>query len=412
MIENPGALATIHILIHNLNFTTPISYCLERILGAKLNLKKSKTVTIIILFLALSIVFIPNSLAETYNNSYHLINLKNLKNYNLNIAISESLYEYYLGKDHNLNYDDEFAKFVTPYTLKPIADNLWKIYADDEDFANAVLMIVHQIPYNETVQPKYPIETLVENRGDCDLFSYVAASILKAGGLDVVLLYYKTQSHMNIGVHLSHEPHEVRGQSHYVTYAGIKYYIAECTGDNWRNGWRVGECPPSLTNAPVKIITLENCEKWAPGQVTASYKTLIASSITFNVSPLYVLQGGTVTLSGKLSPELQNATVTIYVEVNGFQWNVLNNVKTDNNGVFRYSWKPKSAGVYYLRASWSGNDNYAGADSKIETVTVFSFFFISLIIITVILFSLGLFIFLTSKSNKQSFEPSPPEIPV
>jgi len=46
----------------------------------------------------------------------------------------------------------------------------------------------------------------VENEGDCDLFSFVAASTMMAGGLDVVLLLYETQSHMNVGVNLSHEP--------------------------------------------------------------------------------------------------------------------------------------------------------------------------------------------------------------
>jgi len=96
----------------------------------------------------------------------------------------------------------------------------------------------------------------VENKGDCDLFSYVAASIVKAHGLDVVLLYYKSQTHMNIGVSLSHAPHDVRGQVYYITYNNIRYYVAEVTGGDWQNGWRDGECPDELKNAPAQTITL------------------------------------------------------------------------------------------------------------------------------------------------------------
>ena len=110
---------------------------------------------------------------------------------------------------------NDFATFVTPYALKPIADCLRGIYSDDEDFANGVLMIVHQIPYEDTSLPKYPVETIVANKGDCALFSYIAASIMKAGGLNVVLFYYESEDHMNIGVGLSHEPNYARGKIDY-----------------------------------------------------------------------------------------------------------------------------------------------------------------------------------------------------
>jgi hypothetical protein len=33
-------------------------------------------------------------------------------------------------------------------------------------------------------------------------------------------------------------------------------------------------------------------------------------------------------------------------------------------------WIPESASTYYIRASWSGDDDYAGADSDIQTLIV------------------------------------------
>ncbi|RLI20603.1 hypothetical protein DRO45_03480 [Candidatus Bathyarchaeota archaeon] len=374
--------------------------------------KLSRVTVLTVTFSLVAVFLFSSCLAETYNLSYQLLDNPNgLKHYRLNVAVSQSLYEYYKDKNHRLSSNSDFAKFVTPYSLKPIAENLWKIYTDDEDFANGVLMIVHQIPYKDTLPAKYPVETIVENQGDCDLFSYIAASILKAGGLDVVLLYYESEEHMNIGVHLSHKPYDVRGQAYYVTYNGVQYYIAECTGDNWRDGWRVGECPDSLRYASPHIITLENCEQIAPGQVTASYKTLAASTITLTASSSYVIQGSTVTLFGKLSPGIQSENITIYVKVNGFPWTTMDTVKTDVNGSFTYTWRTERAGIYYIRASWSGNDDYAGADSTIQNITVMSVFFVLLGVITIILVCIGLFIFLISRKNQPSLEPQPPQIP-
>ncbi|MFB3889732.1 MAG: hypothetical protein ACE14S_09595 [Candidatus Bathyarchaeia archaeon] len=138
----------------------------------------------------------------------------------------------------------DFPKFVTPYALKPVADCLREIYSEDEDFTNGVLVLVHQVEFVEIVRAYYPVETMLRGRGDCDLLSYVAASILKAGGLDVVLLRYLEEEHMNVGVRLAKAPEDARldGAS-FFNNDGAKYYVAECTSNNWKEGWRVGECP-------------------------------------------------------------------------------------------------------------------------------------------------------------------------
>ncbi|MGC9345706.1 MAG: Ig-like domain-containing protein [Candidatus Bathyarchaeales archaeon] len=372
--------------------------------------KLSRTLIAITVLLTLSYL-LPYCLSESYSQSYQLLDRPNgLTQYRLNVVVSQSLYEYYREKSHNINSNNDFAKFVTPYALKPIARSLWEIYTDDEDFANGVLMIVHQIPYEETLPPKYPVETIVENKGDCDLFSYIAASIMKAGGLDAILLYYESKAHMNVGVQLSHVPYDARGQAYYVTYNGIRYYVAECTGDNWKNGWRVGECPDDLKHASVQIITLENCEQWAPGQVSASYKTLASSAISLAISSTYVIQGSTLTLSGQLSPVLQNQTVTIYIKINNSPWTALDTVTTDSQGGFTYVWNVETLGMHYIRASWSGNNDYAGADSPIQNVLVLSVFFILLLIITVILVSVGTVVFFMSRRSRQEVqEPLSPE---
>ncbi len=378
-----------------------------------MNPKLSRTFVAITVLLTFSYLF-PYCLSANHSQSYQLLDSPHGSvHYRLNVVVSQFLYEYYHEKSHRLSSNHDFAKFVTPYALQPIADSLWEIYTDDEDFANGVLMIVHQIPYEETLPVKYPVETIVENKGDCDLFSYIASSIMKAGGLDVVLLYYESEAHMNVGVHLSHAPHNVRGQAYYVTYNNVQYHIAECTGDDWKNGWRVGECPDDLNHASPEVITLENSDQWVSGQVSSSYETLKQSTISLTISSVNVIQGGTITLLGQLSPAFQNKTVTIYIKMNNSPWTVLDTVTTDFNGRFAYTWLSEIAGMHYIRTSWSGDNNYAGADSPIHNVIVLSTFFILLLAITTILICLGTVVFLMSRRNRQEAqEPQPPEIPL
>lgn len=375
-------------------------------------MKKPKTILLVTVLLTVSCL-LPHVFSQGYSQSYQLLNKPGGSTYyRLNVTIQQSLYDYYVEKSHRLISNDDFAKFVTPYALKPIADSLLEIYADDEDFANGVLMIVHQIPYEMTASPKYPVETIIENKGDCDLFSFIAASILKARGSDVVLLYYETQAHMNIGVSLSHTPQDARDNPYFVTHDNIHYYVAEVTGGDWQNGWRVGECPEELKKVPVQVITLENCEQTTVGQVSASYKSLSSSTLSLTISPTYLIQGSTVTFSGQLLLALQNETITIYIKANNSPWIVLGTATTNDGGYFVYNWNAEATGICHIRASWSGNDQYAGADSPIQTVTILSMFFVMLLALTVILVCVGIVVFLISRQARSEIpEPQPPEIP-
>ena len=380
--------------------------------------KPSRTITItMVLIIVLTLFYaLPSCFSENYTRIYNLLDRPDgTTQYKLNVVVPKSLYDYYAEQSHKQVSEADFPKFVTPHALKPVADKLWEIYQNDyENFANGVLMIVHQIPYKATAPAKYPVETIVENEGDCDLFSYIAASIMKAGGLDVVLLYYKSKSeaHMNVGVHLPEPPRYARRQVYYVTYNSVRYYIAECTGGNWEEGWRVGECPPELIGKSPVVITLENCERWSPGQVSASYTTLTSSTITLTASSTFAIQGSTITLSGQLTPSLPNENITIYVKIGNSPWIVANITATDSYGKFTYVLNLNEAGTYYVRASWSGNDNYAGADSSIINVTVLPAYLIILLIIIIALACVGVTIYLTSRHVYQEIEePKLPKIP-
>jgi hypothetical protein len=130
------------------------------------------------------------------------------------------------------------------------------------------------------------------------------------------------------------------------------------------------------------------------------------------ISSTYVIQGSTIPLSGWLSPALQNKIVTIYIKINNSPWSVLDIVTTGSNGRFTYVCNAETTGAYYIRASWSGNSDYAGADSSTQNVIVLSTFFIFLLVTTIILVCVGAVMFFMSRQSRQGVqEPQPPEIP-
>ncbi|MCW4022820.1 MAG: Ig-like domain-containing protein [Candidatus Bathyarchaeota archaeon] len=308
--------------------------------------------------------------AESYEQTYQLLDSPDgSKSYRLTVSITESLYEYYISQSHLMpNYD--FSMFVTPDALKPIADDLWAIYDTKEDFANGVLMLVHQISYLESDPQKYPVEIIAENEGDCDLFSITAASIMKAGGLDVVLLLLEQYDHMWVGVNLDESPKDARTQVYFYRNEGKKYYVAETTGGNWKTGWRVGECPEILERAAAQVIPLTNYEVNAPAQVSSSYTVPDSSSIFMALSTSLAVNQNSIEISGSLSPALAGENVTLYISSLGSAVSNLATVITDTNGNYFYSWDAPEGGIYSLRANWSGDENYSGADSSTFSLVV------------------------------------------
>jgi hypothetical protein len=291
-------------------------------------------------------------------------------------SVPPSLYDYYHSKSHITYSDGDYSKFVTPSVFESIAKSIQNVTSDkpysDEQFANAVLMLVHQIPYVKS-NVKYPAEAIVDNSGDCDVLSLLAASIMKAGGLDVVLLYYKelSPSHMNVGVYLPYTPvyHTWWMTSAGYEYNNKTYWIAECTS---REEWKVGDRPDLVADATPQIISLENCEESSPAHVSSSLDDpLIPSSISINLSSenSSIGDGGpTLTILGSISPVYPGKSVVMYVNQNGYSCNTSRTL-TDDLGNYSFTWNFTSTGTYYIRTSWSGASNYTGADS--ETLTVF-----------------------------------------
>src|SRR5512137_157827 len=86
-----------------------------------------------------------------------------LADHTLYVSVPPSVHEYYAAKNYVLNGPGDYPKLVTPEAVKSIAENI-RIATNatpyaDEEFANAVLAIVHEIPYLKS-NAKYSVETL------------------------------------------------------------------------------------------------------------------------------------------------------------------------------------------------------------------------------------------------------------
>jgi hypothetical protein len=345
-----------------------------------MHLKSKKTIILIVSVLLLVFIMPTYSFASNYDRcySFYVKYEYHLFGHRLYISVPPSLYDYYSSKSHRLYLDSDYSKFVTPDAVKSIAESIQNVTRNaphsDEQFANAVLMLVHQIPYVES-NAKYPVEAIVGNSGDCDVLSYLAASIMKAGGLDVVLLHYQENSptHINVGVYLPYTPVY---DTWWMTqkcyeYNSKKYWVAECTS---RGGnWKVGDQPSKFNGAKASIISLEDCEKSLPAHVSSSLDSaLTPSSISINLSagPSYAEERTrAVKISGSISPAYSGQRVLMYVTQDGSSSNTFRAVLTDRLGEYSLTWNFTSTGTYYIRTSWSGDSNYAGSDS--ETLTVF-----------------------------------------
>ncbi len=303
--------------------------------------------------------------AQNFEQQYVVNNGRG--NYQLTLSITHELYDHYLQMSHQL-IQGSFSNFVTPYSLQLVAQDLRSISLDEENFVNLALMMVHQIPYVVVEEARYPVETIANNLGDCDCFSFIVASLLKSEDFDVVLLYYESLSHMNIGVNLPQAPQNARTTVSYVDYGGSRYYMAECTGDDWRNGWRVGECPPELEGAQVSVVILDSYEQIAPGQVYSSFGSLEDSLISLHVSSSFLMEGNTLMVSGQVLASNPVGNVTLYARTRD-GWASIDIVNTDSDGFYSFPWVPSLWGQVFLRVSWSGNEEFAGSDS--QTVSIF-----------------------------------------
>ena len=95
--------------------------------------------------------------------------------------------------------------------------------------------------------PKYPVETLAEETGDCEDSAILAAALLKSMGYDSALIYLPGHCALGIaGVD------GMPGTS--VKLNNVSYYYCETTA----TGWEIGKLPSDYSEKDVRILPVPN----------------------------------------------------------------------------------------------------------------------------------------------------------
>ena len=138
--------------------------------------------------------------------------------YHLETVLNYTTYSYYRSLDHSIdwsnaeNYEDvipQYARFATPDApyVQELALELKNMsiqsgYTTNIEIAEFIYSFVGAIPYqydldsegNTTEKPKYPIEMLFENGGDCEDASALYISLVESLGYDAALMLGQVKS--------------------------------------------------------------------------------------------------------------------------------------------------------------------------------------------------------------------------
>jgi len=121
-----------------------------------------------------------------------------------------------------------------------------------------------------------------------------------------------------------------------------------------------------------ELRAMWNGDDQAFGSISSTI-TVVAklnSVISLSTDQEYVSLGQAITLNGSISPTTIGAVVTIEYKLNNGSWNLLVKLHTDENGWFKFDWRPDSTGTYELRAKWTGSNQAFASESNTTTVTV------------------------------------------
>lgn len=140
-------------------------------------------------------------------------------------------------------------------------------------------------------------------------------------------------------------------QSTQISGSGANYNFGELRVDNRPSGSNI------LITKPLTVNLVYSASSKSP------------SSIDLNANPQTALAGQQLTLTGKISAKDVSSTINLFYSSDNAKWDPLADVPTSSDGTFSYTWKPDRPGAYFIRAYWSGNEQYAPS-SRVVSVSV------------------------------------------
>jgi FtsZ-binding cell division protein ZapB len=213
------------------------------------------------------------------------------QSWSISLSIPYSLYDYYKKmpraptSDYSVYvthpYDDEYMRtIIEKFNIIAIT----KGYSEAEK-VNLVVAFIQSLPYTSDEvttgfdeYPRYPIETLYDDGGDCEDTSIIAAALLHTMNYDIVLL--SLPGHMAVGVYLPGT------YGSYYQNNGKNYFYLETTGE----GWKIGQLPNEFKGVgaylyelkAIPVLTHEWTAKWLGGNLVLNVTVTNVGSATAN----------------------------------------------------------------------------------------------------------------------------------
>ncbi|HUK92757.1 MAG TPA: hypothetical protein VLU98_01835 [Methanomicrobiales archaeon] len=187
---------------------------------------------------------------------------------------------YYLAFLNDPNQDEFYRDLIGAFREIKARDSL-----DDSEYLELMTVAVQSLPYETggiQTAPKFPIETYVDGRGDCDDKSLLLAGLLAREGYSVALFYFKPEAHMAVGVKGYGCEYQDTGYG-YVATTNLSFVGVF-------NGQLAGGV--NLTSAPVVIPVANGTRLYGECQETAAIENALektdtrADSLTRDLSSL------------------------------------------------------------------------------------------------------------------------------
>ena len=209
---------------------------------------RGQSVIAALLFFSLSFVVLGQSASTEQRYTWQYAG----RAWELTHRFSTEHYRFYRTLPRILDYT-EYAEYINDVRddeqLQSLIDELERLAADAGlnvwEKLNLVIAFVQSIPYvSESCEyPRYPLETLVERKADCEDAAILAAALLLQMRFDVILLAFLEEDHMALGIRIS-PPTPTEAPPY--TWNGNAYHYLEPT----HVGWEIGQIPNRYRSQP------------------------------------------------------------------------------------------------------------------------------------------------------------------
>ncbi len=238
-----------------------------------------------------------------------------------NLSIPVALYEAYKeipvsARTENGPAGYGFLTTTQDQYVRMLASNLNKT-ATEQGYSSYekvsfVLGFVQSLPYTSdnvtegyNEYPRFPIETLVDDGGDCEDTSILFATLTILMGYGTV--YINPPNHYAVGV-LGHNLHGVSWT--YPQGSNDTYYYCETTGDNFE----IGQLPVEFTGQDAYIYTIDETIQFKPDIQVRSIAEPTATDSPFG-KPDPTVAGPTVQQAHPLSFNLISENPLLFVVI-------------------------------------------------------------------------------------------------